>query len=128
MMTPDVFAGTPIEESYQRNAPNPEDFPALVEKVKAFFSEEFAWPEEDLQSIAAPVLIVVGDSDTVRPEHAVELFRLLGGGVPGDMVGLPPSQLAILPGITHQSITFDRSDLTLAMIDAFLAAPLPDAA
>ena len=35
-MTPEIFAGTPIEDAYLRNAPNPEDFPALVEKIKAF--------------------------------------------------------------------------------------------
>jgi pimeloyl-ACP methyl ester carboxylesterase len=128
-MTPEVFAGSPIEESYQHNAPNPEDFPALVEKVKAFFGEEFAWPEADLRSIEAPVLVMVGDSDTVRPEHAVELFRLVGGGVPADVTGqLPASQLGILPGITHQSIVFERLDLPMAMIETFLAAPLPDAA
>ena len=30
-------------------------------------------------------MIVVGDSDIVRLEHAVELFGLLGGGVMGDL-------------------------------------------
>src|SRR4029453_19379780 len=49
----------------------------------------------------APVLLIIGDSDIVRPEHAVETFRLLGGGVIGDLVGLPRSRLAILPGTTH---------------------------
>jgi pimeloyl-ACP methyl ester carboxylesterase len=56
------------------------------------------WPPEAVQSIEAPALIIIGDSDVVRPEHAVELFRLLGGGVPGDLAGLPRSQLAVLPG------------------------------
>ena len=39
----------------------------------------------------------------------VELFRLLGGGVPGDLTGLPKSQLAILPGTTHGTIVFERA-------------------
>ena len=38
---------------------------------------------EDLQSIPAPVLLIYGDSDVIKPEHAIALFRLLGGGVPG---------------------------------------------
>jgi len=33
----------------------------------------------------------------IEPEHAVELFRLLGGGVAGNLAGLPRSQLAVLP-------------------------------
>jgi hypothetical protein len=45
--------------------------------------EPFAWSQEDIRGIAAPTLIIVGDSDAIRLEHAVELFRLLGGGVMG---------------------------------------------
>ena len=128
MMTPDVFAGTPYEDAYLRNAPNPENFPVLMEKLKALFAKEYAWPEEDIRAIAAPTLLLIGDSDTIRPEHAVELFRLLGGGVVGDLFGLPSSQLAILPGTTHRSIVVERADEVVAMIEAFLAAPMPDAA
>ena len=50
------------------------------------------------------MLIMVGDSDIVRPEHVVEMFRLVGGGVAGDLAGLPASQLAILPGTTHVTL------------------------
>jgi hypothetical protein len=65
----------------------------------------------------------VGDSDIVRPEHAVELFRLLGGGVPGDLVGRPASRLAVLPGTTHQMLVH-RADWLLSMIDEFLDEPV----
>ena len=56
------------------------------------------------------------------------LFRLLGGGVPGDLTGLPSSQLAILPGTTHATIVLEPTDQLLAMIEPFLAAPIPDTA
>ena len=99
-----------------------------MEKLKALFAKEYAWSEEDIRSIAAPTLLMIGDSDTIRPEHAVELFRLLGGGVVGDLFGLPSSQLTIVPGTTHRSIVVERADEVVAMIAAFLAAPMPDAA
>jgi hypothetical protein len=54
------------------------------------------------------------------------MFRLLGGGVAGDVVGLPKSQLAILPGTTHVTLV-SRADLLLAMIPPFLDAPVPEA-
>jgi pimeloyl-ACP methyl ester carboxylesterase len=127
-MTPDIFAGTPYEDAYRSTAPHPEEFPALVEKLKAFFGTPYAWPEDDIRSIAAPTLLIIGDSDTVRPEHEMQLFRLLGGGVAGDLVGLPTSQLAILPGTTHGTIVVERTDALVAMIEAFLAAPMPEAA
>ncbi len=45
-------------------------------------------PAEEIEAITAPTLLIIGDSDLVRPEHAVEMFRLLGGGVFGD---IPPA-------------------------------------
>jgi pimeloyl-ACP methyl ester carboxylesterase len=130
-ITPEMFAGSPIEEAYRRTAPNPDDFPKLVAKLSALDTTPFAWPEEDIRGIAAPVLIVLGDSDGVRLEHAVELFRLLGGGVMGDLAGLPKSQLAVLPATAHfvppGHGLIDRVDWLLAMVPPFLDAPLPDA-
>ena len=127
MLTPEIFTGTPEEAAYLRHAPNPEDFPVLVEKQKVL-PQEFAFPEEDIAAITAPTLVVIGDSDVVRPEHAVALFRLLGGGVPADLTGsLPNSQLAILPGTTHGTIIHERAGELLAVIEPFLAAPMPEA-
>ena len=125
-ITPEVFAGSIFDEAYRRNAPNPEDFPRLVEKLVEFDGTDFAWPEEDLQGITAPVQFIQGDSDVMRPEHAVEMFRLVGGGVPGDMVGLPASQLAILPGTTHVTIVTEKVDMWLPMVEEFLASPVPE--
>jgi pimeloyl-ACP methyl ester carboxylesterase len=126
-ITPEMFAGSPMEQEYVRVAPNPDDFPKLVMKLKELDTAPFAWPEEEIRAIAAPTMIVVGDSDIVRLEHAVELFRLRGGGVMGDLAGLPSSQLAVLPGTTHfmppGSGVMDRSDWLLAMIGPFLDAP-----
>jgi pimeloyl-ACP methyl ester carboxylesterase len=127
-MTPAIFAGTPYVDAYRSTAPSPDGFPLLVEKLKAFFGTEYAWPDEDLRSIAAPTLLMIGDSDIVRPEHEMQLFRLLGGGVPGDLTGLPKSRLAILPGTTHGTIVVERTDELVAMIEAFLAAPMLGAA
>jgi hypothetical protein len=54
------------------------------------------------------------------------MFRLLGGGVFGDMPpGLPNSQLAILPGTSHVTL-IDRAKLLLSMIPTFHDTPLPE--
>jgi pimeloyl-ACP methyl ester carboxylesterase len=126
-LTPEMFAGSPPEEAYRRSAPNPDGFPALIEKIKQFEANAFAWPEDAVSAIAAPTLLIYADSDAIRPEHMVALFRLLGGGVPGDLSGLPPSQLAIIPGATHVSLVAERSALWLPMIEAFLDAPMSEA-
>jgi pimeloyl-ACP methyl ester carboxylesterase len=130
-IVPEAFAGSPVDEAYLRTAPNPEDFPNLVAKLKRLDMEPFAWPPEHLRAIEAPTLIVVGDSDAIRLEHAVEMFRLLGGGVMGDLAGLPRSRLAVLPGTTHFVPpgfgVLDRADWLVAMIGEFLDAPMPEA-
>ena len=129
-ITPEMFAGTPMEEEYLRTAPNPGDFPTLVEKLKQLDMTPFAWPEDDIRAIAAPVMIIVGDSDVVRLEHVVELFGLLGGGVMGDLAGLPRSQLVVLPGSSHfmppGAGVMDRAEWFLPMVRAFLDAPMPE--
>ena len=81
------------------------------------------WPSETIASLKPPALLIVGDSDIVRPEHVVEMFRLLGGGVVGDLAGLPRSQFAVLPGTTHVTLV-DRVEWLASMITAFLDAPV----
>jgi pimeloyl-ACP methyl ester carboxylesterase len=124
-LQPEHLAGSPFQEEYARTAPNPKDWPTLIAKTKQMNRQIPSWSSETVQGIKTPTLIIIGDSDIVRPEHAVEMFRLLGGGVVGDTVGLPNSQLAVLPGTTHVTLVH-RADLLLAIIPAFLDAPMPD--
>jgi pimeloyl-ACP methyl ester carboxylesterase len=124
-ITPELFAGSPMEDEYKRLAPNPDGFATLVTKLVQLDSQVQDWSSEAIQAITSPTLIIIGDSDVVRPEHAVEMFRLVGGGVPGDLAGLPNSQLAVLPGTTHVTL-ISRVDLLEAMIVEFLDTPLPD--
>ena len=125
-ITPEMFAGSPFETAYRQIAPDPDRFPDLVRKLKELDETPFAWPAEDIRGITAPTLIIIGDADAVRAEHAVEMLRLLGGGGMGDMTGVGRARLAILPGTTHfmppGSGILDRSDWLLAMISDFLDA------
>ena len=55
-------------------------------------------------------------------DHAVKFFRLLGGDVAGDLVGLPKSQLFVVPGATHVTMVFEKSPLIGGVIVDFLDA------
>jgi pimeloyl-ACP methyl ester carboxylesterase len=124
-MTPEMMHGSPWHDEYVRIAPRPEDFPRLFAKKTEMDRQIKDLPADAISSIKAPTLLIIGDSDLVRPEHAVEMFRLLGGGVFGDTpAGLPNSQLAILPGTSHVTVV-NRADLLLPMITSFLDAPMP---
>jgi pimeloyl-ACP methyl ester carboxylesterase len=125
-MKPEMMHGSPWHEEYIRIAPHPEDFNRLFAKKTAMDKQTTDIPAESIRAIKAPTLIIIGDSDLTRPEHAVEMFRLLGGGVFGDMPpGLPNSQLAIVPGASHVSIA-SRTDLLIPMITQFLDRPMPE--
>ena len=126
-MKPEMMFGSPWHEEYMQIAPRPEDFATLFAKKAQMDQGLQDLPAEAIEAIQAPTLLIIGDSDLVRPEHAVEMFRLLGGGVFGDTpAGLPKSQLAILPGTSHVTAVY-QADLLLAMIPAFLDAPIPEA-
>ncbi|MCC6312732.1 MAG: alpha/beta hydrolase [Thermomicrobiales bacterium] len=125
-ISPEMFAGTPMETAYRQTAPNPEQWPRLIEKIKELDRNALDWPEEDIHGIVASTMVVVGDADIVRPSHAVEMFELLGGGIPGDFGVMPRAQLAVLPGTGHIGV-IERGDWLIPMVEAFLAAPMPEA-
>jgi pimeloyl-ACP methyl ester carboxylesterase len=122
-LKPEHLAGTPFEQDLAKVAPNPGDWPKLIEKITKMDADLPEWTADDIRDIAAPTMLVIGDSDIVQPEHAVEMFRLLGGGVIGDLAGLPRSRLAVLPGTTHVTLV-QRAAWLAPMVGEFLDAEL----
>jgi pimeloyl-ACP methyl ester carboxylesterase len=117
---PHQLDGSRWHEAYRRVAPDPDAWTSLVVKVNELDrSGEPSWPRERLTALQAPTLLINGDSDIVRPEHAVEMFRLLGGGVPGGPAGMPQAQLALLPGTSHEGM-LDRVEWLSSMFTRFL--------
>jgi pimeloyl-ACP methyl ester carboxylesterase len=122
-MVPEMFVGSPMEAAYRELAPNG-DFRALVEKLIALEHEPMSWAE-DLKKISAPMLLIVGDADVVTLEHAIEMFRLLGGGVMGDMgTPLPASRLAVLPASSHTAL-INQPEVLHTFIYPFLRGKQP---
>lgn len=110
----------PFEQEYRALAPHPENWPALLAKVQAMELPEIT--PQAISAIDIPILLIIGDSDIVTPEHAVAMFRLLGGGVLGDLMPMPAAQFAVLPGTSHIGVT-NRADMLITMIPPLLDAP-----
>lgn len=123
-MNVEMFVNMPFAEEYKTLAANPDGFPALAEKLIALEREPIAWGAE-VQAMKTPVLIITGDADWTTLEHSVALFRLLGGGIMGDMgVPLPASRLAVLPATSHTAV-ITQVDLLAAFIEPFLKGETP---
>lgn len=123
-MSPEMFLGGPMEAEWQKLAPNKDGFNDLVEKLIALEKEPMAW-EDDVRALQAPVLIIAGDADVSTLEHSVSMFRLLGGGVMGDMgQPLPESRLAILPATSHTAV-INQVDLLYGFIEPYLQGKTP---
>jgi pimeloyl-ACP methyl ester carboxylesterase len=100
-----------LKEAYLRVAPHPEQLHTFHDKCVKRMLEFKDWRAQDIRSISAPTMVMIADGDIVRPEHAVEMFRLL-----------PHAQLAVLPGTDHMSLV-TRAEWQVSMIEAFLDAP-----
>lgn len=97
---------TPMYQSYVAIAPDADEFPQLLEAMGKFMSQPYDWSSE-VAGLRMPVMLVFGDSDMYRPEHIVDFYQLLGGGLrDAGWMGenMSPNRLAILPGRTHYDI------------------------
>lgn len=123
-MSVEMFVNMPFAEDYRKLAANPDGFPELVRKLIALEKEPMAW-EADVRALKTPVLIITGDADVATLEHSVALFRLLGGGVMGDMgKPLPASRLAVLPATSHTAV-ISQPELLHAFVEPFLKGKTP---
>lgn len=96
-------------ESYKKVAPDPDYWPRIFEKLGGIHWEGFS--NEELASIKAPILVIVGDYDFVRVEHAVETVNLI-----------PNAELAVIPDASHFALSSEQ-DRVIPIIKHFLEKP-----
>jgi pimeloyl-ACP methyl ester carboxylesterase len=99
----DHMKETPMYTSYVAVAPNPNDFPRLLDRMGEFMRRQYDWSEE-VKKLSMPVMLVYGDADMMRPEHIVQFYQLLGGGLKDagwQREHMSRNRLAILPDVTH---------------------------
>ena len=97
------------KESYKKVAPDPDYWPKIWGKVVSIQWEGFS--REELASIKAPVLIVLGDHDFVRVEHALETSKII-----------PNAELAVIPDAGH-FILFSEPERVIPVVKHFLEKP-----
>lgn len=110
----------PLKDAFLAVNPDPQQLRTMAAKDRERMVSFVDVPDERIRSVRAPTLVVAGDRDIVRLEHAVELSRLI-----------PDARLLVLPGghgdyLGELVMTRGETrlpELTAGLVEAFLDAP-----
>jgi pimeloyl-ACP methyl ester carboxylesterase len=110
----------PLQDAFLKVNPDPAKLKTMHDKDAERMRNFTDVPDAELRAIRAPTLIIVGDRDIVKLEHAVELTRLI-----------PDSRLIVLAGghgdYLGEAIATQRAtrapELTAGLVEEFLDAP-----
>jgi pimeloyl-ACP methyl ester carboxylesterase len=122
----DLMKDTPMYKSYVAVAPKPGDFPRLLQAMGDLMRGSYDYSAA-VKKLTMPTMIVFADGDMYRPEHVVEFYKLLGGGLRDAGWGretMSKNRLAIIPDQTHYDIFFSPALVatTLPFLDGKSAA------
>lgn len=98
-----MMKDTPMYRSYVAIAPNPAEFPTLLDRMGELMRTPFDW-RPDVKKLTMPTLVVVGDSDMFRLDAIVDFYKLLGGAqrdAGWQREHQAKNRLAVLPDVTH---------------------------
>lgn len=110
----------PLKDAFLKVNPDPAKLKTMHDKDAERMRHFTDVPDAQLRAVRAPTLILIGDRDIVRPEHAIELTRLL-----------PNARLLVVPGghgdylgelVMTQRATREP-ELTAGFVEEFLDAP-----
>ena len=96
-------------ENYKRVALDPGYWPKIYDKLGSIRWQGFS--NQELASIKAPMLVILGDYDFARLEHAVETVKLI-----------PKAELAVIPSASHFAL-FSEPERVIPIVKYFLEKP-----
>jgi pimeloyl-ACP methyl ester carboxylesterase len=96
-------------ENYRKVAADPNYWPRIYDKLGSIQWKGFS--NEELASIRVSILIILGDYDFVRVEHAVETVKLI-----------PTAELAVIPSASHFAL-FSEPERVIPIVKHFLEKP-----
>jgi pimeloyl-ACP methyl ester carboxylesterase len=118
------FKKTPLYKRYADIAPQPEQFPVVLDRMGELMRKDYDWRAE-IKNLRVPTLLLFADHDAVSMRHISEFFALFDGGVrDAGWEGEPKyarARLAIVPGYTHYN--FGMGPDMARVIEAYLEKP-----
>lgn len=97
-----------LEPRYRATNPQPDNFPAFLERSTALWLGDPYLTKEQMMAIQASVLFFVGENDAIRLDHVLEMKTLV-----------KDSHLCVLPGASH-FVLMEKPEVALPVIMGFL--------
>lgn len=111
---PDNEPSAFLKDSYAELSPDGEaHYDVVVEKLAAMHQNEPTLIAEDFNMLPCRTLVMLGDDDEVRLEHAIALYR-----------ALPDAELAVIPGTSH-GLLVEKPELCNTILVEFLVNDPP---
>jgi pimeloyl-ACP methyl ester carboxylesterase len=108
-LTPEILPPF-LRELYANVSPDgPEHFDVVFGKLSATWKTEPNFQLSELERLAMPTLVMLGDRDMVTVEHAAAVQR-----------AIPDAQLAVVPGASH-GLPMETPELVSRPVIAFLS-------
>jgi pimeloyl-ACP methyl ester carboxylesterase len=105
----DDQAASFFRSAYAEVSPDgPDHFDVVTAKLATMHAEEPTLTADDLGQLNRRTLVMVGDDDEVRLEHAIDMYR-----------AIPDGELAVVPGTSH-GLLVEKPDLCNRLIVDFL--------
>ena len=100
---------------YEEVSPDgPDHYQVVVDKLARMHLDSPTLAVDDLEHVRRRTLVMVGDDDEVRLEHAVAMYR-----------GIPDSELMVVPGTSH-GLLVEKPDLcNNAIVQFLIEDPVP---
>jgi pimeloyl-ACP methyl ester carboxylesterase len=101
-----------LRDRYAERSPDGADhFSVVFEKSRAMWAAEPTLTTDDLRTISAPALVLVGDDDLMTLAHTAALYE-----------SLPQGQLAVIPGTSH-AVLMEKPELVGRVLRDFMSHP-----
>jgi len=107
-----------LVDAYTRVAPNPQDLQAHIDKSQQMMSTFTGISSKKVAQLGMPTLIIDGDRDVVRVEHALEMMNLIHDS---RLVVLPGAHGAYMGELSTGPATTALPRITVELINEFLS-------
>jgi pimeloyl-ACP methyl ester carboxylesterase len=112
---PDASPPEVLARGYAELSPDgPDHFPVVNGKLARLNWEEPTLARSELSAVASQTLVMVGDDDEVKLEHAIAMYR-----------GIPDAELAVVPGTSHGLLHEKPALCNRIIVDFLTTDPVP---